>query len=141
MKLVNRRAFVSSLAAGGLLQLESSGQPRWTPITAKVREGTFQVNTDGTEVPLSLRQGYFYRTADGSDIKYTQRVVNGTPQGPGRGFLRDSATHASYDLYYGAKKALREKWNQPIRNRLPEPQPRPCGASLGPPEESNAWQM
>src|SRR5260370_39807090 len=119
---VRRRTFISSLAIGGLLPRESRGQPAWVPVTAKVREAAFLVNADGSESALSSREGYFYRTTDGSDFRYTQRVIGGTPQGPGHAFLRDSTTRASYNLYYGAKKAVAEKWKQATRNQLTEPQ-------------------
>lgn len=121
---MKRTTFISSLAIGGVIsQRGSHGQTRWTPVTAKIRHATFVVNADGTETPFSLDEGYYYRVADGSDIRYTRQIIDGIPQGPGRGFLRDTATATSYNVYFGSKKAIvNEKWKAPTRERLPYPQ-------------------
>lgn len=69
---------------------------QWVPVTAKIRE-TDEILQDGKSIKVDNKEGVFYRTSDGSTLKYWTKV-NGDETLGGSGEMTDNKTLSHYTV-------------------------------------------
>lgn len=84
------------------LVLSPALQAQWVPLTANVRETT-TITREGVVTESRLREGVYFRTANGSTLTHWTKIA-GAPT-PGTGSLLDNQELVSYQLDYEHKKA------------------------------------
>src|SRR5260370_33334354 len=82
-------------------------QAQWVPVVAKIRM-VHQTMVDGKLVRSETKEGDYYRSSDGSVLRYW-KTVNGDEQAGGRAELLDNKNLASYQLNYHSKQAFQSE--------------------------------
>lgn len=99
--------FLLLIAASG-----SSSPQQWVPVTAKMR-GMFETTKDGTTA-VEKREGVFFRSADGSMLKYWVSV-NGDESRGGSGQLFDNKNLFHYSINFHQRVAYQSRRRNPKR--------------------------
>ena len=107
-------------AFGGVLDL----QAQFVPIQAKVRNTRHLLQPDGTEKVTVIREGFYYRSSAGDEIKLVFRVdEKGNRIGLGEAFSVDASTGTVYEVNHLMQEArVRQQRKLPL---TPMPIPHP----------------
>lgn len=82
-------------------------QAQWIPAKAKVTE-TVETIENGKVTKVERREGYFYRTSDGSTLRYWEKLNGDEPYGGGQGELQDNKNLLFYVLRMKTKEAIQQ---------------------------------
>ena len=71
---------------------------QFTPVTAKVRSVSFQIQDDGSEVEVHRTEGSYYRSSSGSVMETKFHIQNGELLNEGTAHFVDSSSGKTYAL-------------------------------------------
>ena len=97
----------------------SDSLAQFTPVVAKIKITNYRTQSDGTEEVATVREGFYYRSSAGDEMKTDFSVnENGEKKEPGKSHYVNASTGKIYSLKHNFGKAeLHQKIQLP---RLPQ---------------------
>jgi hypothetical protein len=91
---------------------------QWVPVTAKIRQ-TRELLQDGKSVERHIKEGNYYRTADGSTLEEWTRVDGSESKAVGH--LTKQAQGVAYDLNMITRSAIERRFSLPSGANMKSP--------------------
>ena len=117
-----------TLAAIAVIVFPASVRAQFTPVSARIKL-TVETSEGGKITKIERKEGYFYRTSDGSTLTRWIRV-NGDESLGGSGELRDNKNHADYNINFNSKQAFQLN-DEPLQPDTPDDFKNLAASTLG----------